>query len=128
VGAIRSVAAGTARTFAEVEVALDTPTASGPDRVADLARQEPWPDRGRLRYVGPAGGLVALIGELAGFVDGVRLHPLVLDEDIAVLSRLVLPALFRTRTAARPLPGTSLRSSLGLPRPDNRFAAAGGTR
>ncbi|HEX3784071.1 MAG TPA: LLM class flavin-dependent oxidoreductase [Pseudonocardiaceae bacterium] len=114
-------AAGTPRTFAEVEVALDTPTATGAERVADLHRHAPWPDRGRLRHIGSAEGLVTLLTELAGVVDGVRLHPLVLDEDLAVLSRLVLPAVFRRRLAARPLPGTSLRSTLGLPRPANRF-------
>jgi hypothetical protein len=57
-------------------------------------------------------------------VDGVRLHPLVLAEDLPVLSRLVLPALSERRLVARPLPGTSLRSGLGLERPANRFAAA----
>ena len=128
VAEIRGVAAGAPRAFAEVEVALDTPSLSGAERVAELDRYEAWPDRGRLRYVGSAEGLVALIGELAGVVDGVRLHPLVLDEDIAVLSRLVLPALFRGRTAARPLPGASLRSALDLPRPENRFAAARSAR
>ena len=113
--------AGTPRTFAEIDIALDTPHASGQERVADLDRHAPWPDRGRLRHIGSADGLVTLLAELAGVVDGVRLHPLVLDEDLAVLSRLVLPALFLRRIAARPVPGTSLRSTLGLPRPANRF-------
>jgi hypothetical protein len=54
----------------------------------------------------------------------VRLHPLVLDEDLPVLTHLVLPALSARRLVARPLPGTSLRSTLGLERPANRFAAA----
>lgn len=57
-------------------------------------------------------------------VDGVRLHPLVLDEDLPELSRLVLPHLFERRDAVRPLPGASLRSHLGLDRPANRNAAA----
>ncbi|HJP75730.1 MAG TPA: LLM class flavin-dependent oxidoreductase [Pseudonocardiaceae bacterium] len=117
-------AAGTPRAFVEVEVALDTSSLSGAERVAELERHSAWADRGRLRYVGSAGGLVELIGELAGFADGVRLHPLVLDEDLAVLSRLVLPALFKARTARRPLPGASLRSSLDLARPENRFAGS----
>ncbi|HEY4017618.1 MAG TPA: LLM class flavin-dependent oxidoreductase [Pseudonocardiaceae bacterium] len=114
----------TPRTFAELEVALDTTTATGAERVADLDRYTPLPDRSRPRYTGSAEGLVAVLTELAGFVDGVRLHPLVLDEDLAVLSRLVLPALFRARIAARPLPGTSLRTTLGLARPTNRFGHA----
>ena len=43
-----------------------------------------------------------------------RLHPLVLDEDLAVLSARVLPALFVARIAARPMAGSSLRTTLGL--------------
>ncbi|MFJ9708932.1 LLM class flavin-dependent oxidoreductase [Streptomyces sp. NPDC101234] len=113
------------RVLAEIEVALDTPEATGAERVAALERHAPRPDHGRLRHIGPAAELVALIEDLADSVDGVRLHPLALDEDLPVLSRLVLPDLFDRRVAARPLPGTTLRSTLGLERPANRFAAAG---
>jgi alkanesulfonate monooxygenase SsuD/methylene tetrahydromethanopterin reductase-like flavin-dependent oxidoreductase (luciferase family) len=124
--------ADTPRSFAEVEVALDTPTASAAERVAALAGYAPWPDRGRLRYTGAAAGLVRLLTELATRVDGVRLHPLVLDEDLGVLSQLVLPPLLRARTIARPVAGASLRDTLGLSRPANRYAtpltSAGGVR
>ncbi|OIJ65349.1 LLM class flavin-dependent oxidoreductase [Streptomyces mangrovisoli] len=116
--------AGTPRVFAEVEVALDTPEATAAERVAALERSAPWVDRGRLRHIGSAAGLVAVLAELSRHVDGVRLRPLVLDEDLPVLSRLVLPALSERRLTARPLPGRSLRSTLGLDRPANRFAAA----
>jgi alkanesulfonate monooxygenase SsuD/methylene tetrahydromethanopterin reductase-like flavin-dependent oxidoreductase (luciferase family) len=87
---LRAAAAASrvARTFAEVEVALDTPDRAAAERVADLGRHGAWTDRGRLRYVGAAAGLVRLLGELAGLVDGVRLHPAVLDEG----SRRVVPA------------------------------------
>ncbi|MEV6947462.1 LLM class flavin-dependent oxidoreductase [Streptomyces sp. NPDC051172] len=119
-----AAAAGTPRVYAEVEVALDTPGATAAERVADLERHTPWTDRGRLRHIGSSDQLVTLLGELSDHVDGVRLHPLVLDEDLPVLSRLVLPALSEQRLVARPLPGTSLRSTLGLQRPANRFAAA----
>ncbi|MDT0470031.1 LLM class flavin-dependent oxidoreductase [Streptomyces gibsoniae] len=122
--ATAAAAAGTPRVFAEVEVALDTPDATAEQRVADLERHAPWTDRGRLRHIGTAKQLVALLAELRVRVDGVRLHPLVLDEDLPVLARLVLPALVERRLAARPLPGRSLRSALGLQRPANRFAAA----
>lgn len=127
---LRAVGAntGTPRTFAEIEIALDTPASTGADRVADLDQHATWPTRDRLRYVGPPAGLVDLITDLARFVDGVRLHPLVLDEDLSVLSRLVLPTLFRARTAERPLPGSSLRTSLDLPRPADRFASTGSAR
>ncbi|MGW5777805.1 LLM class flavin-dependent oxidoreductase [Streptomyces sp. NPDC003863] len=119
-------AAGAPLAFAEVEVALDTAGESARERIADLERYSPWePGPDRLRYTGPAAGLVDLLAELAGHVDGVRLRPLVLDEDLAVLSRLVLPELFVRRLAARPLPGTTLRTSLGLPRPLSRFTTDG---
>jgi len=116
--------AGTPRVFAEVEVALDTADATAEERVADLERHAPWSDRGRLRHIGSAAGLAALLGELRGVVDGVRLHPLVLDEDLPELSRLVLPHLFERRYAVRPLPAATLRTHLGLDRPANRYAAA----
>lgn len=113
--------AATPLTFAEVEVALDSPTATATERIADLG---PWPDRDRLRHVGSAAELVSLLTELADAVDGVRLHPLVLDEDLDVLSRLVVPALLRARTVARPVPGTSLSTTLGLIRPVSRYQEA----
>ncbi|MEU8950571.1 LLM class flavin-dependent oxidoreductase [Streptomyces sp. NPDC048489] len=122
--ATAAAAAGTPRVFAEVEVALDTPEATAAERVADLEQHAEWTDRGRLRHIGPANQLITLLTELSRHVEGVRLHPLVLDEDLSVLSRLVMPDLFERRLAARPLPGTSLRSALGLQRPANRFAAA----
>ncbi|MEU5216721.1 LLM class flavin-dependent oxidoreductase [Streptomyces sp. NPDC020807] len=114
--------------FAEIEIALDTPRESAEARIADLERYAPWERRpDRLRYTGSAEGLVTLLAELAAHVDGVRLLPLVVDEDLSVLSRHVLPELFVRRLATRPLPGTTLRASLGLPRPRNRFATATAT-
>ena len=65
-----------------------------------------------------------LLAELAAHVDGVRLHPLVIDEDLAVLSKLVIPRLFVERISARPIAGHTLRATLGLERPANQFAAA----
>ncbi|MFF5639490.1 LLM class flavin-dependent oxidoreductase [Streptomyces sp. NPDC012825] len=121
-------AAGAPLVFAEVELALDTPRETARERIADLERYAPWENRaGRLRYTGPAAGLVELLTELGRYVDGVRLRPLVLDEDLDVLSRFVLPELFVRRLAARPLPGATLRTSLGLPRPLSRFSTAGAT-
>jgi alkanesulfonate monooxygenase SsuD/methylene tetrahydromethanopterin reductase-like flavin-dependent oxidoreductase (luciferase family) len=124
----RSAAATTApRTFAELEVALDTADVDGADRLAALDERAPWPSSGRLRYTGGPNGLVTLLRELdAASVDGVRIHPLVLAEDLAVLSQFVVPALIRAGTATRPRPGTTLRAALGLPRPQNRFATTGG--
>jgi alkanesulfonate monooxygenase SsuD/methylene tetrahydromethanopterin reductase-like flavin-dependent oxidoreductase (luciferase family) len=112
------------RSFAEIEVALDTPDRTAAERVADLGTHGEWVSQGRLRYQGPPAGLVTLLGELAGFVDGARLHPLVLDEDLSVLSRLVIPRLIAGGRASRPLPGATFRDTLGLPRPASRYGAA----
>ena len=50
-----------------------------------------------------------------------RLLPAVLDVDLPVLARDVLPALRAARLTAVPRPGATLRESLGLPRPANRY-------
>jgi alkanesulfonate monooxygenase SsuD/methylene tetrahydromethanopterin reductase-like flavin-dependent oxidoreductase (luciferase family) len=120
----QAAASSAPRRFAEIEVALDTPEQTADARVGSLAETTAWPDTGRLRYVGSPEGLVRLLLDLPGVVDGVRLHPLVLEEDLAELSQRVVPALLLARAAARPLPGTTLRASLALPRPANQFAAA----
>ena len=127
-GVRRAAAATTApRTFAELEVALDTATVDGAERVTELGGHASWPERGRLRYTGGPNGLAILLRDLeAAGLHGVRIHPLVIEEDLAVLSQFVVPALVRAGIATRPLPGTTLRSTLGLPRPQNRFAATGG--
>jgi alkanesulfonate monooxygenase SsuD/methylene tetrahydromethanopterin reductase-like flavin-dependent oxidoreductase (luciferase family) len=118
---IRAVRSSSLR-CAEVEIALDTPTLAAAERLADLDRHAAWPASGRLRYTGPPGGLVPLLEELAAVVDGVRIHPAVLDEDLPELSARVLPALFRSGLVTRPKPGASLRTTLGLARPASRFA------
>jgi len=82
---------------------VDVPLVGAPD-LAGLGRHGAWADRGRLRDLTAAAGLVGLLGELTGLVDGVRLHPLVLDEDLGVLSRLVIPPLILDRVVSRPLP------------------------
>ena len=112
--ATAAAGAGTPRVLAEIEVALDTAHATAEERVADLEHHAPWADRGRLRYVGSAAGLAALLERLRGVVDGVRLHPLVMDEDLAELSRLVLPHLFERRHAA---PSDARRFPAHPPRP-----------
>lgn len=114
--------AATPRVFAEVEVVLDTPDGDAVDRLGGLDAATPWPHGERLRHVGSPAALVALLADLARVVDGVRLFPLVLDEELPVLSTHVLPALFRGGVATRPVAGSSLRTTLGLPRPANRFS------
>ncbi|HEY8981072.1 MAG TPA: LLM class flavin-dependent oxidoreductase, partial [Streptomyces sp.] len=70
VRSIRDTAVHAPLVFAEVEVALDTDDLTADQRAAG------WPDRGRLRHVGPASALIRLLEDLHGVVDGVRLHPL----------------------------------------------------
>ena len=118
----------TPRRFAEIEVALDAPGLTAAERLAALDAHRPWPGTGRLRYVGDAAGLIAVLAELAEVADGVRLIPASLDDDLSELSRHVVPALVTRRLATRPLPGATLRSTLGLPRPENRYATAGAPR
>lgn len=116
------------RVFAEVEVVLDTEHESATGRVAELDAHTPWPVGERLRYVGSAHGLLDVLSELIGHVDGVRLHPAVLAADLPVLEHDVLPELRRQRRLVVPHPGATLRRTLGLTRPVNVFArAAGGT-
>jgi hypothetical protein len=71
-----------------------------------------------------AASLLDRLVALADEVDGVRLRPTDLDRDLRALARYVLPPLFERGIAHRPVPGTSLRQSLGLTRPANRFGAA----
>ncbi len=117
----------------DIEVVLDAGGRTGADRLAVLdastpsGARTPW-GTGALRYVGDAAGLVALLTELASAgpdgsrpADGVRLLPAVLDVDLPVLARDVLPALRAARRTAAPRPGATLRESLGLPRPANRY-------
>ncbi|MGV9865307.1 LLM class flavin-dependent oxidoreductase [Rhodococcus koreensis] len=100
---------GAALVFAELDVALGAAT--------------PAPSSGRLSFAGEATGLVELLRAMDSHVDGVRLHPAVVDEDLPVLARYVIPALLRAGVAHRPVPGSTLRSTLGLDRPANRFRA-----
>jgi alkanesulfonate monooxygenase SsuD/methylene tetrahydromethanopterin reductase-like flavin-dependent oxidoreductase (luciferase family) len=109
-------------TFIEIDVTLDTPNASGADRLAALNRHEKARESSRLEYIGTTSEFVELLTELAAHTDGVRLFPTVIDEDLPALARYVLPALFKSGVAHRPVPGSSLRDNLGLLRPANRYA------
>jgi alkanesulfonate monooxygenase SsuD/methylene tetrahydromethanopterin reductase-like flavin-dependent oxidoreductase (luciferase family) len=111
-------------TFIEVGVTLDTPAAAAADRLAALDAHAHAPETPRLEYTGSANGFVELLTDLAAHTDGVRLFPTVIDEDLRELARYVLPALFHSDVAHRPVPGSSLRGNLGLARPANRYARA----
>jgi len=108
--------------FVDVAVTLDTVDATAAERLAALDRTAAHaPDA--LVHTGHAAGLVELLTSLRGVVDGVRILPSVIDDDLPVLVRDVLPALRVTRTTATPRPGATLRDTLGLPRPTSRLAA-----
>ena len=110
--------------FAELEFVLDAATPAT-DRLAQLDAATPWPATTVLRHVGSAETLINLLTNLAEVVDGVRLHPAVLAVDLPILIEQVLPALdARGLRRPSPAPGATLRDTLGLPRPANRFAQA----
>ncbi|ABS02420.1 alkanesulfonate monooxygenase SsuD/methylene tetrahydromethanopterin reductase-like flavin-dependent oxidoreductase (luciferase family) [Kineococcus radiotolerans] len=106
----------------DVELALDTDAAPGAERVAALDADAPAPVRDRVRWTGSGEGFARYLCGLAGSFDGVRLHAAVLDEDLRALLRTTLPALRVARLLQPPLPGSTLRTTLGLTRPANRFA------
>jgi alkanesulfonate monooxygenase SsuD/methylene tetrahydromethanopterin reductase-like flavin-dependent oxidoreductase (luciferase family) len=102
-------AEGAPLVFAEIEVLL------GAERLGALDAIAPWEPPRRLRHVGSAAELHALFDRLAGVVDGVRLHPAVLTVDLPRLTGAI---------QSEPAPGPTLRETLGLPRPANRYAIA----
>jgi alkanesulfonate monooxygenase SsuD/methylene tetrahydromethanopterin reductase-like flavin-dependent oxidoreductase (luciferase family) len=111
--------------FVDVEILLDTSQLGATERAERLDAATPWPSTGRVRHVGSAGDLVALLRRLGESVDGVRFLPAVQSVDGSVLVADVLPALAAAGLHRAPQPGATLRESLGLPRPANRLAAAG---
>ncbi|MGY4099469.1 LLM class flavin-dependent oxidoreductase [Nocardia sp. R16R-3T] len=108
--------------FAELDVALDIPDTTAAERLAHLDSYTAANSTERLRFSGSPAELVRLITELAHHVDGVRVHPAVIDEDLPALARYVLPVLLRAGVTHRPVPGSTLRADLGLARPINRYA------
>ncbi|MCU1639820.1 MAG: Alkanesulfonate monooxygenase [Nocardia sp.] len=118
----RARESGAARGLVDLTVALDTPTETAAERLADLGADALPNHPERLHFSGSPDNLVALLTDLSAHADGVRLHPAVLDEDLTVLARYVLPALLRAGIAHRPVPGSTLRANLGLSRPADRYA------
>ncbi|WP_067816800.1 LLM class flavin-dependent oxidoreductase [Nocardia inohanensis] len=115
-------------TVPDALAAVDQARTSGVPRVLvdiDIALVDSPPpsnSTARLHFSGSTADLTTLLTDLAARADGVRLHPAAIDEDLPALSRYVLPALLRSGLAHRPVPGSTLRANLGLPRPVNRFA------
>jgi alkanesulfonate monooxygenase SsuD/methylene tetrahydromethanopterin reductase-like flavin-dependent oxidoreductase (luciferase family) len=116
--------AGVPRILLELDVVLDHAGVDAERRLDELDQHTQWAASGRARFIGDADALVALLARLTGLIDGVRLHPAVFDVDGEELGRAVLPALRSRGLFSSPRPGDTLRQSLDLPRPDNRFAHA----
>ncbi|WOF23167.1 LLM class flavin-dependent oxidoreductase [Microbacterium betulae] len=112
---------GAGRVLAEIEYLLDSRGVTASDRLAALDARAVWEPGPRLRHVGDAAGLAALIARLAHVVDGVRLHPAVLDPDLDEAGRAVIPALRESLAFRSPVAGATLRETLGLRRPANRY-------
>jgi alkanesulfonate monooxygenase SsuD/methylene tetrahydromethanopterin reductase-like flavin-dependent oxidoreductase (luciferase family) len=110
------------RLLLQLEVALDRAGRTAAARLAELDAWSPWAPTRQARYVGDAAGLDDLLTALADVVDGVRILPAVLDADLDELGRAVLPALRASGVFRSPEVGATLRHTLGLPRPANRFA------
>lgn len=104
---------GAALAVLELEVALDSAGVPAATRIAALDAHDPW-DGSRARFAGSGPALVELLAALATVVDGVRLHPAVLDVDLEELGRAVVPALRERIPVATPRPGDALRTTLGL--------------
>ncbi|WP_144661347.1 LLM class flavin-dependent oxidoreductase [Paenarthrobacter nicotinovorans] len=117
-----ATASGAQRTLVELDVVLDARGQSAAERLEELDAHEKW--HGGARYVGDAQGLVKLLTALFAATDGVRLRPAVLDIDLPELAYKVLPGLHASGLVTPPTPGTTLRETLHLPRPVNRYAAA----
>ncbi|MFI2563439.1 LLM class flavin-dependent oxidoreductase [Paenarthrobacter sp. NPDC018779] len=116
---------GVLRVVADLEVVLDAGGSPAQERLDRLDAASPWPaSPDVLRFVGNAGELRALLAELSGVVDGVRLHPAVLDVDLEVLAAEVIPGLVSAGVFVPPATGSTLRESLGLPEPVNAIATS----
>ncbi|MFE4504021.1 LLM class flavin-dependent oxidoreductase [Rhodococcus sp. NPDC056743] len=113
---------GASLVITEVDVAFDTPNLSAAQRLAELNSHGEAVESSRLILAGDPVASTAQLKELAGDLDGVHFHPLVIDEDLPVLAKFVLPALSKDSLTRRPVPGSTLRGNLGLQRPVNRFA------
>ncbi|MBW9121925.1 LLM class flavin-dependent oxidoreductase [Microbacterium trichothecenolyticum] len=113
--------AGVPRRVASVEIALDRSAESATDRLRILDRATGWSAGDRLRIVGSPAEAAERLASLAPHVDGILLHPAVIDVDLPIIADELLPRLDAAGVLRAPLPGESLRELFGLPRPANVF-------
>ncbi|GAA1966177.1 LLM class flavin-dependent oxidoreductase [Agromyces allii] len=120
----RAAGLGVPRRVAAVEIVLDARGESAAERLDALDRAAPWRVGDRLRLSGSAARIAEQLAGLATHVDGLRLHPAVLDVDLPVVADELLPRLDALGVLRTPLDGETLRDQLGLPRPTNVFELA----
>ncbi|RZT79703.1 alkanesulfonate monooxygenase SsuD/methylene tetrahydromethanopterin reductase-like flavin-dependent oxidoreductase (luciferase family) [Micromonospora violae] len=114
------------RVLADLVVLLDeTPTLARRrrTRLDELHGEEFTSDAAT--FAGTPGQLADLLADWhrAG-VDGFRLRPAVLPNDLTAITRVVVPALRDRGLFRAGYPGGTLRDLLGLPRPASRYAVA----
>jgi alkanesulfonate monooxygenase SsuD/methylene tetrahydromethanopterin reductase-like flavin-dependent oxidoreductase (luciferase family) len=115
------------RVLADLAVLLaETPSAARRrrDRLDTLAGS-PWDGGDAPLFTGTPGQLADLAAEWHGAgVQGFRLRPAVLPEDLTAITRALVPALQERGLFRSGYPGGTLRDLLGLPRPTNRYTPA----
>ncbi|ACZ23359.1 flavin-dependent oxidoreductase, F420-dependent methylene-tetrahydromethanopterin reductase [Sanguibacter keddieii DSM 10542] len=130
---VRSAAADHGRDPDDVIVLVDLYAVIGPDRASAQARLDlleglagvSW-DTDSYTHVGTDRDLAVTAEEwfLAGAADGFTVRPSSLQTDLVALVDGVVPLLRRAGIYRTEYTGTTLRDSLGLARPANRYAAA----
>jgi len=133
VARVRTAAAEAGRDPQDVRVLVDLVVVLGADDGAARARRGLLDGLAgsafapaTLQHVGDAASLVELVARWAPVVDGFTVRPASLRADLPLLADQVLPALRAAGLAAAAYPvrtGSTLRDSLGLPRPASRYAA-----
>ncbi|MHC9043186.1 LLM class flavin-dependent oxidoreductase [Microbacterium saperdae] len=116
--------AGVPRRVAAVEIAVDAGGVRASDRIAALDDWTPWPQGERLRITGSAAEVAEQLIAVSAEVDGIRLHPAVLDVDLPVVIDEILPRLDASGVLRRPEPRSTLRDLFALSRPANIFELA----
>ncbi|MFZ0388024.1 MAG: LLM class flavin-dependent oxidoreductase [Solirubrobacteraceae bacterium] len=112
--------------LADLEVVLSDDAGAAADRAAQLDTLVPRDQRADATFAGTPAVLADRLIELAGDgVDGFRLHPAVIADDLPPIARRLADEL--SAHGVRPSGGIrapSLRARLGLPHPINRYAVS----
>ena len=116
--------------FADLVVFLDGPTGTGADRKARLDRLsgEEYASDAHV-FTGSVAELADLIAQWqAAGLHGFRLRPGALPDDLTAVVDTLVPALQARGLFRQEYTPGSLRDRLGLPRPENRYAATASTQ